>query len=341
MSIVTQSDIAKRLGVDQKTVSIAFGANGRINPATRARVLRVAKQLGYQPNRLAAALRGAATQSVGVIWPFVDPWAGDAVIGLDILRRIQAKGFATYQAQMSEDVEVTLRQIDDFLSRRVDAIVIHGIPSLLSHPEVIDRLGRCAAVVAVTREPIDDFPGDLVIHDRYSAIRQVVDHFAKTGRKRPAMPVEMAQESNPPKFHVFQDQCRKHGIADHPHLLISMDYPERPDEHGNLHLAGFRRQFPETVEVDAVFCFNDIGALYIMRELQDRGLRVPEDVAVVGFNNSEAGRLWRPALASGDRKFRVTADSVFQMLEQRLEDPERPPVRNTVNMEFIWRDSAG
>ncbi len=339
---ITQADIAEKLGLNQKTVSIAFGANGRINDSTRQRIIRVANELGYRPNRLAAGLRGACTRSIGVVWAFVDPWAGDAVIGLDILERLQRRGFATYQAQYTEKTSAMCRQLDDLLARRVDAIVVQAIPSQLTDPRIVARLESAPAVVGVAREPVDGFPGDLVVHDRDQAIREVVDHFADTGRRQPAMALSMSQESNPPKFAVFAEQCRRRGIG-HDRMLIDLDHPTQAESHGQLHLQGFRRAFPigRELGIDAVFCFNDIGALYVMRDVQDRGLRVPDDVAVVGFNDAEFGRLWRPALATGDRKFRDVALAVDRMLETRLDDPEQEPRQESVHMQFVWRESAG
>jgi DNA-binding LacI/PurR family transcriptional regulator len=124
-------------------------------------------------------------------------------------------------------------------------------------------------------------------------------------------------------------------------MLIDLDYPSDAETHGLLHLEGFRRRWPDQVGLDAVFCFNDVGALYVMRDLQDRGLRVPEDVAVVGFNDTEPGRLWRPALASGDRKFADVAAAVERLLSTRLSDPEQPPRTETIEMNFLRRASAG
>jgi DNA-binding LacI/PurR family transcriptional regulator len=337
---ITQTDIARKLGVNQKTVSIAFGAAGRIHPDTRSKILMAARELGYQPNHLAAGLRGSRTRSVGVVWAFVDPWAGDAVIGLDVLERLQQRKFATYQAQHSSDNDVLCSQLDDFLARRVDAIVVQAIPSQLADPEVLARLKQAPAVVAVTREPVADFPGDLIIHDRDLAIRQVVDHFADTGRRRPAMALSIEQESNPPKFAAFAERCRERGI-NHDRMLIDLDFPTRAETHGQLHLDGFRRAFPDRVDVDAVFCFNDTGALYVMRELQDRGLRVPEDVAVVGFNDIEPGRIFQPPLATGDRKQHQVAQAVDRLLADRLADPETAPRQETIHMQFIRRQSAG
>src|SRR5690606_27096233 len=106
-------DIAKRLGVDQKTVSLAMRAPHRIRPETRDRVLAAAKAMGYQTNRLAAGLRGGTTQSIGFIWTLIDPWTGDAMIAKELLERMQGRGYATYQAQQSGRLATACQQLDD------------------------------------------------------------------------------------------------------------------------------------------------------------------------------------------------------------------------------------
>ncbi len=343
-SNINQAELARRLGISQGSVSVALGGRGRISEATRQKVLETAQSMGYRRNRLASGLRGGRTASIGIIWAYADPWAGDAIIALDLMERLQGRGYAVYQSQDHEDVTVLCRQIDDLLSRQVDAVIIRVTPTQMKDPEVRRRLEAAPAVVAVSREPLDDFEGDLVIHDRTRAIREVVDHFADTGRRRPAMVLSLAQEAGPPKYEAFAERCRQRGIADHPDLVIDMPPPTAmPEDIGERCLAGLRRVFGRTgpIPVDALFCFNDNGALYLMRELQDRGVRVPEDVAVVGFNNMQAGRVWRPALATGDRKPRDVAAAIDRMLMQRLDQPDGPPQRETISMSFIRRASAG
>src|SRR5690606_28976058 len=100
---------------------------------------------------------------------------------------------------------------------------------------------------------------------------------------------------------------------DHEHMLINLDHPIDPSSHGRRYAEAIRRQFPPhagPLPVDAIFCFNDTGAMFVMRELQGRGLRIPEDVAVVGFNNMEVGETWHPPLATGDRMPARVADTI-------------------------------
>lgn len=339
---VTQSQLAKQLGISQRSVSVAFGGAGRISEKTRKIVLSTAVEMGYRPNRLASSLRKGQSGTVGVVWAFVNPWTGDSYIGMDVLQRLQARGLSTYQAHHGDDraTDQLCRHLDDLISRRVDAIVMQGIPSELMHPEVLALL-KDVPTVAVCREDLPDFPGDLVIHDRNQAIIDVVDHLVATGRRRLAMPLASEQESNPPKLAVFQERLRHHGLPPHPYEHIELDYPDSPTNQGESHEMALRRAFPERVDVDAIFAFNDVGAMYIIRDLKQRGLKVPDDVAVVGFNNTEPAQAWDPPIASGDRQFTAVASAVDNFLDQRLSSPDLPPQRLTVPMRFIYRQSAG
>ena len=337
---VTQLQIAQKLGVDQRTVSIALGATGRISDGMRQKVLNTAQKMGYRPNRLAAGLRGSKTQTIGIIWLFADAWMGDATVALDVLNHAQNQDLQVIQAQLPDDAQHICKQIDDMLERRVDAIILQGSKRQLTTPSVTRRLRKSPAVIGVCPEPIDNFPGDLVIHDRFDAIRQIVNQLADTGRQRPLFMISMDQENNPPKYDVFADQCRKRGI-DHPNMLLSIDNLVEPDMLGPRHSDKFNERYPEGVQdIDAIVTFNDIGALYIMRELDRRGINVPQDIAVVGFNNMEAGRIWKPALSSGDRNRDTLAYIIKQMLDSRLKDQTIKPRTQTIHMAFLPRASS-
>jgi len=218
---------------------------------------------------------------------------------------------------------------------------LRATPPQLMHPDVLKLIKNGPPVLAVTREDIPDFPGDILIHDRDKAIYQIVEYFAKTGRKRPCMALSMAQESNPCKFAAFAEACAELGIEKHPKMLLDLDFPNIAEETGQRHMAAIQKYFPEKIDIDALFSFNDIGAMYAMHQLQQRGVKVPDDVAVVGFNNITPGRITTPPLATGDRKPELMAEKLEEMLMKRINNPELEPQRETIHMEFVWRESAG
>ena len=338
---INQNKLAKDLGVSQYTISVALGRKGRISEVTRKKVLEAAEEQGYRPNILAAGLRGSKTMTIGMIWLFVDPWAGDSIIAYDLLERLQEKDYSAIQVQHHEDPKILCGQLENLLSRHVDALVLRATPPQLTHPDILSLIKSGPPVLAVTREDTSDFPGDILIHDREKAIYQVVEYFAKTGRKRPCMALSMAEESNPYKYAAFVEACAELGIAKHPKMLIDLDYPHFSKETGPRHIDAIKKYFPDDIDVDAFFCFNDVGAMYAMYELQKRGVKIPEDVAVIGFNNITPGRITTPPLASGDRKPELMAEKLETMLMKRIKKPEIEPQRETIHMEFIWRESAG
>jgi DNA-binding LacI/PurR family transcriptional regulator len=349
---VSQAQLARKLGISQRTVSSALHGSGRVGVALRERILEAAEKQGYRPNRLASGLRGGRTRSLGIIWAFVDPWAGDASIALDITRHFQQKGVAVYQALHDPAVEVLGRRIDDLLDRRIDALVVQATPSQLAHAEIQRRLRAAPAAVTVSREAVPGLPADQVVHDRNAAIREVVDHLAAAGRRKPCMVLTMCEESNPPKYRAFVNRWAQHGVAESSRMLVDMTVAQAGtadgaalhpafEEHGMRHRTAFVAKFARTTPVDCVFCFNDTGAFYILRELQDRGLRVPDDVAVVGFNNDQAGAVWSPPLATGDRRPRDVSAAVARLIERRLANDAAAHETIAVPMRFIWRESAG
>ncbi|MBN2712541.1 MAG: LacI family DNA-binding transcriptional regulator, partial [Planctomycetes bacterium] len=250
-------------------------------------------------------------------------------------------GMTVYQCEFSEDVNVICRHVEDMLSRNVDALVLRCPPYQLRDKKLTSLLASVPAVVAISREDIPEFKGDLVVHDRDRAICEIVEYLAKTGRRKPAMCLSVDHEANAPKFNLFKKECRRHGIKKHSNILINLDYPDSIEDNGPRHVRGFKRAFPKTVDIDAIFCFNDTGAMYIMRELQERGISVPDDVAVIGFNGFKIGEIWSPPLATGDRKHAGVTQALIGMLDKRIAGCEDGPMRETINMEFVWRESAG
>lgn len=348
----SQTQIAQKLGISQRTVSSALNGSGRVGAALRKRILETASEHGYRPNRLAAGLRGARTRSLGIVWAFADPWAGDAGIALDITRQIQQRGFTVYQALHDEDVAILGRRIDDLLDRCVDALVVQATPAQLAHPDIVRRLQAAGAAVTVSRAAVPGLPADQVVHDRNAAICEVVDHLAACGRRKPCMVLAMCQESNPPKYRAFVERWAEHGVRETSRMLVDLTLaPSRAsaqgsahpafEEHGIRHRTAFAEKFPKAVPVDSVFCFNDTGAFYVMRELQDRGIRIPEQVAVVGFNNDQAGAVWTPPLATGDRRHRDVSAAVIAALERRFANAAAPFETTPIAMRFVWRESAG
>ena len=331
---VTISDIAKQLGTSNATVSRALRGDPKVILATRKRVDEAAREMNYQPNLMARGLTGGRTQTVGILWDLATPQpSAEMVRGL--ATRLEKRNWVANIADTRKDNAVMHSVLNDFQMRGVDAVVLELHASQQFDPTLTAHLQRFSAAV-LTGGMAQDTPIDQVIHQRPAAVGAIADHFVKTGRKRPA--VAITEGLARVKTEAFVNRLDRHGICVPPEAILAF-------AHKNVG-ANCREvmngRYPDgRVPFDAIFCAGDLNALAMISWLQSNGIRVPDDVAVVGFSNTEMAECLYPPLASVERNDGQLADVIEQVLFARLEQPQLPPQRREVAMQFIWRESAG
>lgn len=341
---VTMQAIAERAGVSRSTVS--FVMNGRdqefkIATDTRKRVLEAIREFNYQPDAVARVLQGQKTRTIGVLWSL----SGYNPI-IEMVNRIalmaKRHGYASFLNDHLNDSKETLAALDEFISRRVDAIVIDADRRILNDESVLDALTNFEAVVAVSNELID-IPFDLVVHRRDPLYEQATRHMVATGRRQ--ITIVMPDVA----IHDLKVEAARKVLADtgfDPSTLIEVryhvDYPVvQPTLVQNRLVETLNARFPDDVPFDALLCVSDEDAACCMDWLKSRGKKVPDDVAVVGANDTLLGRMLDPPLASGLRHNEEVAEVIEQFLFRRLDEPTLAPQQATVEMEFLCRASAG
>jgi len=337
---VTIYDIAREVGTTHATVSRALRDDRTIASATRTRVKRAARRMGYRPNLLARGLSGGRTHTVGVIWALAGPHVAD-IMARSIAVRAQRHGCITYVVDGMMDVGAIERTLADFALRRVDAVVVEWGWRDDVRTEFEAGLRGFPAAVVVTRRPMT-VPVDHVVHDRTPAFRAVADHFAKTGRRRPGIVMPVA--SGRSKLEAFATRLKEHGIELGDDQIIDLDLGRDPSDRrwGQACYEALDARFPTgRPGLDALMCSADEIAVAAMAWLRAKGLRTPRDVAVVGFNDNQGSEFLDTPLASVARRNKEAADAVERMLFARLEDPDLPIQREYIPMQFVWRESAG
>jgi len=339
---VTMRTIAERAGVSRTTVS--YVVNGladrrNISQKTRERVINVMQEMNYRPDILAQALQGVRTRTLGVLWSLTGYNPITAMVN-EIALMAKRHNYVSYLTDHLNDPTATVQALDDFASRRVDAVVIDGDPVLLRDERIIRSLDRFSAAVAISPEPVDATI-DLIVHNRGELYLQAARFLLTHGRKHlaVAMPILTNHE---PKVRAVKQAIREYDDAVAPLIEIRyrLDYP-MVEHSAQYMLAELESQFSNRVPFDALLCASDQEAAHAIRWLQEKGKIVPDDVAVVGANNTEFGRLMVPPLATGIRHDDLVAAEIERMLFRRLSDPTLPLQRAEVNMEFLWRQSAG
>ena len=341
-------DVAKAAGVAKSTVAAALrigggGKNARVSPARGAEVRKIAEAMGYRPDPFAGGLRGGRTRSVACVWHYVAPWCLDGVVGSTILSTLQKKGFATYQVEHPETPELLLSALHDLVMRRLDALVIRPAQWMVERePRISEVLKSFRSVLAVLPWKMEGWNVDQVIHDRDPGIREVVAHFAATGRRRPAVLINPEDSTDLHKLEVFQKACSEVGIKPREQTTIVREgHSRKSAERVQAYTTAMEKRFKCASKIDSILCVNDVGEMAVAKFLRGHGVKIGCDVALVGLNNPIALSLWDPPLATIDRNHEGLIDAVLDMLEIRKNNPKLPRQTRVVPMHFVWRESAG
>ena len=336
---VTREDVARAAGVSCATVSYAINKrqNSGVPDVTCERVLAAAQQLGYKPNPHARALSGGRTQSIGLLM-CMNPTPSALCVLRGITDRVSGEGYATYIGDHRALLSALESNLEEFSDRHVDGVIIQLERAMLSN-KVLSLLSKFPAVAAITSERLD-IPFDQVVQARTNAVRETVDHFASSGRTKICYFVDNITRVNDSKIKAFTQQLEKHGLPAGEDTLLTMDH--RFDTDCHLFYECLEKHFPSgRPDMDAVLCMCDEAAIVMMKWLNSRGARVPEDVAVAGFNNLTVGSYLSVPLASTDRREGEMIESVLSMLFARLENPGAPAHIKEIPMKFVLRESAG
>jgi len=331
-------EVARRLGVSVSTVSFAFSGKGTVNEEMRQRVLKAAREMEYRPTTLAQGLRGGRTNAIGIIWELGGGPHPSVRMVRNIATRVQGHGCVTYVVDGLGNADVIDRALTDFMQRRVDSVVIEVGSDMGLTDWMEERLLAFPSAVAVTTR---HFPSrvDQIVRDRSVAFDAAADHLARTGRRRPGC-IGLVEGSR--KIHAFIDRLATHGIDVSPDHQIEVRVPETKEIWAPRAYEILQSRFDAgPVPFDALVCTTDEIAIAAMAWLRSRHVRIPQDVAVIGANDSEICPFTHPPLASIARRDEEVADAIEAMIFARLDDPDLPAQRQDIPMEFIPRESAG
>jgi LacI family transcriptional regulator len=302
---ITIRDVARKAHVSVATVSRALTSPELVRPETRSRVLAAATELGYQPNRAARGLITGKTGNIGIVVPDLDnPFF------TGILKAVQARAsqadYAVFVADSDED-PVAEAKLVHAMAKQVDGVVLCA-PSL-TDDQIREAAGNTSLVLL--NRTLPGVPSTLM--DSGGGMRQVVDHLVALGHRRIAF-------LNGPRT-SWSNEERRRGLfpAASAHNVDLVDLgPFTPRYEGGLQAA----DLAVAADVTAIMAYNDIMALGVLARLRDRGISVPGDVSVTGFDNLTYASLTSPALTT-------------------VAMPVAPAGRTAVTMLLDWLDSDG
>ncbi|MFH8974892.1 LacI family DNA-binding transcriptional regulator [Streptomyces sp. NPDC017890] len=305
-------DVARHAGVSEKTVSNVINDYAHVSDRTRKVVREAIEQLGYRVNLAGRHLRRGRTGIIALVVPELDiPYFAE--LARHVIREAEQRSLTVLIHQSGADRAHELAALAGFGSAFVDGIILS--PLALTADDLRDRAG--APPTVLLGELLEE-GADHVAIDNERAAREATAHLIGLGR-RAVLAVGGRDDSGlgtaEARTRGYRAALSEAGIAYDPAALLPVDSFRMPDgaEAVAVALRGGARP-------DALLCLNDQLALGALRALHEHGVRVPEDVAVIGFDDVEGGRFSVPTLSTVAPDKAAVAKVAVHLLQRRIEE---------------------
>jgi LacI family transcriptional regulator len=291
-------DIAERLNLSVVTVSKVLRNQSDISSETKARVLRVMKELNYQPNLAARSLATGRTFSVGLVVPsLIHPFFAEVAEG--IVQVLNPAGYGLFISSAEENPQLELLQIERHIARQVDALLLASCQPASSGPPE-DKLGHTPLVLIDRR--FAKFKANFVgVNDEEIGFKATA-HLIRAGCQTIAHIRGTNVSTAEGRYEGYRRALSEHGLPFRPELVEQVEFGEETAEVAGAR--AMRRVLDRGARPDGLFCFNDPVAAGALEEILNAGLRAPEDVAVIGCGDSRWSRFMRVPLSSVDQNAR-------------------------------------
>ncbi len=301
-------DIAEALEVSAATVSRALNDHNDISLATKKRVRKMADQMGYQPNRIAAGLRQMKSNTIGIVVPMFTAIFHSSMITV-IQNRLYEYGYHVLLCQSNDSYNLEKELVNTLYSFRVDAIVSAITLFTEDYSHFQPFVDRDIPVIFYDRVPTEDFPAHFVISDDFRGGYLAGQHLVEVGVKNPAficglMSSNLYQKRNA-GFRKAMDQA---GITLHDRHVY---YQELTLENA---LETCRKLFDVPHPPDGIFTANDTTAIAVLKFAKERGINVPSDLKLIGYSNDPRSAIVEPAITTIDQNIPKMADKVVEKI---------------------------
>ncbi|HEU5014714.1 MAG TPA: substrate-binding domain-containing protein [Roseiflexaceae bacterium] len=333
---VTIQDVAAHAGVSAMTVSRVINQPARVAARTRARVEQSIRELGFVPNALAQSLLRGRTHTLALLVSDIsNPFFTQVARGVEDVA--QRNGYTVIFGNSDESVEKERQYIQALLGRRIDGLLI--TTSSHSSHAMLDLLARHEKPFVLIDRSIDGVQADSVVGDSIGGARTLTNHLLTLGHRRIAIihgPAAVPTAID--RRRGYEEALRAHGIAPDPTLIVEGNFKRD----GGYRAAQQLLALPPEQRPTAVFADNNFHAIGLIEALREAQLRVPEDMAVVCFDDIELASALHPFLTVVAQPARTFGTIAMQFLLERLDGTESPPPRKVVlPPEFIVRESCG
>ncbi|HEV8506190.1 MAG TPA: LacI family DNA-binding transcriptional regulator [Chitinophagaceae bacterium] len=321
----TINDIARELNTTPATVSRALSDHPRISAKTKKSVHEAALKLNYKRNKIASSLRSGKTHLIGVIIPSAEiNFFGSVVHGIESVANSNGYGVLLFQSNEKRDYEE--KGLQNFLSARVDGILVSIAKDTVDYSHFMEIKSRHVPIVFFDRTN-DDLGVDSVVIDDYKGAFMATEHLVSQGYKR------IAHISGPGHLKNFHDRLSGYMDA---LRANKMEIDHSLVCGGNVSIESGREGTRQLLSLanppDAIFATEDFTALGVIKEVKEKGMKIPKEFGVIGFANEQFGEHITPTLSTVDQQTIGMGRSALSLL---LDIIEKKGVDHQVKQKII------
>ena len=329
-------DVAERSGVAVGTASAVINNNPWVSEETRRRVLEAIKELKYQPNQLARNLRTQKTNTIGVIAPDItNPFFTQIIRSIDALAR--QYGYVMMLCDSNENYQIGTETFNILLQKRVDGIILIG--GIVPKEELSKLLSDKHPVIVVIEREYEIPNIATVIVDAVKGGYTATKHFLSLGYRHVGIITgPLGNEfchGSIGRYKGYQMALEEYNISFNQSMVKQGDFTFD---------GGYRamKQFlEETPQARAIFVSNDLMAIGAMEAIKEQGLRIPEDVALVGYDDIPEASYVSPALTTIQLPQKQLGHTAVETILTCLQGKNDFPLRRVLPTKLIVRQSCG
>jgi LacI family transcriptional regulator len=329
----TIKDVARESGVNISTVSRALNNGYGVNPETRDLVMAVAQRLNYRPNRVARGLVTGRSHSLALIVSDIrNPFFAEVARGAADAARADHCDLVLCNSDL--DAVRQMGYVQSLLEKRVDGILMNSVAALSAEDQ--QQLAACGVPIVLLNRTVASRAFSTVSADNAAGGGLAAQHLLELGHRN------IAHVTGPRQHGNLSDRTR--GFVD---ALLQAPKPLTPLVlHGAFDFEGGRdltaKLLDQHPEITAIFAANDVMAFGAVRAILDRGLRIPDDISLIGFDNIEFSSIIHPPLTTIHQpKYEMGQAAVEILLRMGRDKTRRTPESRVLGVELVERQSCG
>jgi len=331
----TIHDIAKKLNLSASTISRALNNNPVISESKRDLIKKMAAEMGYRPNILAANLRTKRTNTIGVIVPLINRHFFSSVIsGIEDVAYKQ--GFAVTISQSNDNFEKECKIAQTLFSNRVDGLILSMAMETTNFDHIKVFTDKKIPTIFFDRV-VNEINVDKIVVDDYGGGFKATQHLISQHAKH------IAHIGGPLSLDIYKnrqqgycDALKNAGLEVDQSLIINNSLTREDGA------KAIRKLLDNPIKPDAIFCANDTTALSVIIYLQNNGINVPNDIAVMGFSNEPFSEVVTPSISTVMQPGFLMGKKAAELIIEHILHKTENPVFQTIVLptELIIRESS-